>query len=432
MNDFDTRTYTRTRVATGLTVCLLMCGGSRQSEGTQGGRAKFPGNPSVRPAVRAVLDAVRADEPQVAADQIRLCEIPAPPFKEAARAGAMRSAFEQIGLANVRVDRAGNVLGERAGVSPQPRLVVAAHVDTVFPEETDVHVTRSGTVLKGPGIGDNCRGLAVLLAVARALQRSGLQTDGPITFVANTGEEGLGDLRGAKALFNDTLKGRVDRFMAIDGAGLYLANTAVGSRRYRVTFKGPGGHSYAAFGTANPIQAMGRAIAAIARLPVPGEARTTFNVGRVGGGTSINAIPTECWMEVDLRSTDAAALAALEAQVTRAADDAAAEENRRGGVAGAITVVRQLVGDRPPGRTPAGSPIVQTALAAARALGLTLTPTESSTDANVPIQLKIPAIAIGTGGRSTGPHTANETYDTTDAWRGTQFAALTVVMLAGR
>ena len=271
----------------------------------------------MNPAIRAALDGVRADDPQVVADQIRLCEIPAPPFQETARGQAMKAAFEQLGLANVRIDKAGNVLGDRPGVLPRPQLVVAAHLDTVFPEGTDVRVKRSGTVLAGPGIGDNCRGLAVLLAVARALKRANVQTDGPVTFVADVGEEGLGDLRGMKQLFGETMKGRIDRFLAIDGTGLFLVNAAVGSRRYRVTFKGPGGHSYAAFGTANPIQAMGRAIAKISQLQPPGapnSGRTTFNVGRVGGGTSVNAIPSECWMEIDLRSTDAAAIDALDVE----------------------------------------------------------------------------------------------------------------------
>jgi tripeptide aminopeptidase len=423
VDDFVTHRYTRIGRRIGLMACAALSIVHSAAAQTR------------NPAITAALDGVKADEPQVVADQIRLCEIPAPPFQESARAQAMKAAFERLGLANVRVDKAGNVLGDRPGVLPRPQLVVAAHLDTVFPEGTDVRVRRSGTVLSGPGIGDNCRGLAVLLAVARALKRASVQTDGPVTFVADVGEEGLGDLRGMKQLFGDTMKGRIDRFLAIDGTGLFLVNTAVGSRRYRVTFKGPGGHSYAAFGTANPIQAMGRAIAKISQLQPPGasnQGRTTFNVGRVGGGTSINAIPSECWMEVDLRSTDAAAIVALEASVQRAVDEAVREENQRGGVQRAITSVRELVGERPAGQTPPESPVVQTALAAARTLGITLTPAESSTDANVPIQLKIPAITIGTGGRGTGPHTAGETFDTTDAWKGTQYAVLVAIELARR
>jgi acetylornithine deacetylase/succinyl-diaminopimelate desuccinylase-like protein len=387
------------------------------------------------PAVRAALDVVQADEGQVVADQVRLCEIPSPPFQEAARAQALKAGFEQNGLANVRMDKAGNVLGDRLGASTRPHLVVAAHLDTVFPEGTDVRVRREGAILTGPGIGDNCRGLAVLLAVARLLKRANVRTEGPITFVADVGEEGLGDLSGVKQLFQATMKDQIDRFLSIDGSGSFVVNVAVGSRRYRFTFKGPGGHSYAAFGTPNPVQAMGRAIAKISQLQPPGgpnRPRTTFNVGRVGGGTSINAIPSECWMEIDLRSADEAALATLDASVRRVVDEAVREENQRWGARQAITVARELVGDRPAGRTPVSSPIVQTALAAARVLGVTLAPTESSTDANIPIQLGIPAITIGAGGRGSRPHTATETFDLTEAWRGTQYALLTVIALAGR
>jgi acetylornithine deacetylase/succinyl-diaminopimelate desuccinylase-like protein len=387
------------------------------------------------PAVKAALDSIRADEPITVRNQIRLCEIPAPTFHEAARGRAVKAAFEQSGLFNVRLDKAGNVLGDRPGVAPGPHLVVAAHLDTVFPEGTDVRVTRSGTVLTGPGVGDNCRGLAVLLAMARTLGRTNVKTEGPVTFVADVGEEGLGDLRGMKQLFGETMKGQIDRFLAIDGSGSFLINVAVGSRRYRITFKGPGGHSYAAFGTPNPVQAMGRAIAKISQLPVSNQQnqpRTTFNVGRVGGGTSVNAIPSESWMEIDLRSADTAALSALDASVQRVVDEAVREENQRWSAPRTITVVRELVGDRPSGQTPADSPIVQTALAAARALGIRLSTSESSTDANIPIQLKIPAVTIGTGGQGTGTHTMGETFDTADAWRGTQYALLTVIALSRR
>ena len=382
------------------------------------------------PAVRAALDAARADEPQVIDDQIRFCEIAAPPFKETTRGRMLRTVFEQLGLENIRIDKAGNVLGDRPGVSARPLLVVAAHLDTVFPDGTDVRVKRNGAILSGPGIGDNCRGLAALVGTVRALKRANIRTDGSITFVANVGEEGLGDLRGMKQLFGETMKGRIDRFLSVDGAGVFYANVAVGSRRYRVTFRGPGGHSFAAFGTANPIQAMGRAIAKISQLPVPSQPRTTFNVGRVSGGTSINAIPSECWMEIDLRSTDAAALKALDASLISAIDAAVREENARGGTRGPITVVKELVGDRPSGQTPPNSSIVQTALAAARSLDLPIVQSESSTDANVPMQLGIPAIAIGAGGRGEGSHTVGETFDTTEAWKGTQYAVLLTIALA--
>lgn len=429
------RPYPPTRIcrAVGLTLSAAICLGAAQSAPPRSASAVSLDALVRNPAVRTALDLARSDEPQVVSDQIRICEIAAPPFKEAGRAQAVKAAFEQLGLTNVRLDKIGNVLADRPGASSRPRLVVAAHLDTVFPEGTDVRVKRSGAVLMGPGVGDNCRGLAVLLAVARTLGRANVQTEGSVTFVANVGEEGLGNLRGMKQLFGDTMQGQIDKFLSIDGSGLFLVNTAVGSRRYRITFKGPGGHSYAAFGTANPVQAMGRAIAKISQLQLPSQKdqpKTTFNVGRVGGGTSVNAIPSEGWMEIDLRSQDAASLAALDVSVQRAVDEAVREENQRWGSRSTITVARELVGDRPSGRTPADSSIVQTGLAAARALDIRLSPIESSTDANVPIQLKIPAITIGTGGQGTRPHTAGETFDTTDAWRGTQYAVLVVIALA--
>jgi len=382
------------------------------------------------PAVRSALDAVRARESEVIREQIRICQIPAPPFHEGTRAAAVKSAFEQAGLSNVRIDRVGNVVGQRPGVTLRPHVVVAAHLDTVFPEGTDVHVIREGSRLKGPGIGDDCRGLAVLLAVARIVASAPLQVRGAITFVADVGEEGLGDLRGMRELFGSTLKRDVDHFVSIDGGGLFMTTGAVGSHRYRVTFSGQGGHSYAAFGTPNPIHAMGRAIEKIAQLNVPAQPKTTFSVGRVSGGTSVNAIASECWMEVDLRSAGAGELAALTEKFQRAVDSAVREENARWTSASRVTVKMELVGDRPAGRTAEDTSIVETARQAARALGIALPENQSSTDANVPMQLKIPAVTIGGGGAGSGQHTTNETFDTTDSWRGTQFALLLTLALA--
>jgi len=265
--------------------------------------------------VKRALEAVRRNESAIIEEQMRLCEIEAPPFKEERRAAALKTVFEGLGLTNVRTDSVGNVLGERAGAAPQPHLLFTAHLDTVFPEGTKVQTTRVGPIIKGPGISDDCRGLAVLVGVIRALNEAGTRTPGTITFAGTVGEEGLGDLRGVKHLFTQELKGRVDRFVSVDGAGLGITHTAVGSRRYRFTFKGPGGHSYSAFGLANPIHALGRAAAKISDLQVPSQPRTTFNVGRIGGGTSVNSIPFEAWMEVDLRSADRAALTALDAAV---------------------------------------------------------------------------------------------------------------------
>jgi acetylornithine deacetylase/succinyl-diaminopimelate desuccinylase-like protein len=382
------------------------------------------------PAVRAALDAARADEPRTIEDQIRICEIPAPPFKETARAKAYAEALRAAGLKDVRVDKEGNVIGVRPGHSARPNLVFSAHLDTVFPEETSVKVTRKGSMLHGPGIGDDCRGLAVLLSIVRALDSGKVQTPGTITFVGTVGEEGLGDLRGVKALFNDTLKGQIDRFVSVDSSGMSISHIAVGSLRYRVTFKGPGGHSYAAFGIANPVHALGRAIDAVADLQVPATPKTTFNVGRIGGGTSVNAIAAEAWMEVDMRSTDEGQLRALEGRFLRAVDQALAAENARWNQNRPLTVEKALVGNRPAGSSPVTSSIVETAVAVTKALGLPVLLDEGSTDSNVPMSLKISAVTIDGGGRGTGSHSLEEAFDTTNSWQGTQRALLLAVALA--
>ena len=382
-------------------------------------------------ALKAAIAAAKTTEPQTIDDQVRFCEIPAPSFKEEVRGAELKRVFQDLGLQNVRVDKAGNVLGEYRGAAPHPHVVLAAHLDTVFPEGTNVKVKRDGTILRGPGIGDDCRGLAVLVAVAREMKKANVTIPGTITFVANVGEEGLGDLRGVKQMFNETLKDQIDRFVSIDGTGIHVTNVAVGSHRYRVTFKGPGGHSFGAFGLANPIGAMGRAIAKIEEMKVPQQPKTTFNVGRVGGGTSVNSIPFEGWMEVDMRSSDPAALAAVDAQFQKAVDTAVTEENQRWG-RGTITAVKELVGDRPAGSTPENSAIVRTGLATATALGFNANLGEGSTDSNFPMSLKVPAITIGGGGRGSNAHALDESFDTKDAWMGTQYALLLAVALSQR
>jgi tripeptide aminopeptidase len=380
-------------------------------------------------AVKAAIDGLRASEPQTIEDQIRLCEVEAPPFKEAKRAELYAQMFKQAGLTNVRIDKEGNVLGEKRGNQPRPHLVFSAHLDTVFPEGTPVTVTREGTMLRGPGIGDDCRGLAVVLAVARAMVSANLQTPGTITFVGTVGEEGLGDLRGVKYLFREGLKGQIDRFVSIDGTGLGITHRAVGSLRYRVTFKGPGGHSYGAFGMVNPIHALGRALSRVADFEVPREPKTTFSVGRIGGGTSVNSIPFEAWAEVDMRSVDPAALKALDAKFHKAMDDAVADENARW-ASRQLTVDKQLVGDRPAGATAVDAPIVVAAVSATKALGLSFALDEGSTDSNIPMNLGIPAITIDGGGRGSGAHALDEAFDSTNSWQGTQRALLIALALA--
>lgn len=414
-------------VLVALLVGSLFAGAAAVVGRSQDGRER-----SEHPRLQTALDFIRGAEPSTIADQVRLCEVPAPTFGERARAEVVRELFDAAGLKNVRRDREGNVVAEWPGRSARPHLVLAAHLDTVFPAGTPVSVRREGPLFRGPGIGDNCRGLAVLVAVARALSRARLQTEGSITFAATVAEEGLGDLRGVRALLATTLKGRVDRFVAVDGSGTSITNIGVGSRRYRVTFRGSGGHSYNNFGRANPAQALGRAMALISEVRVPSNPRTTFSVGRIGGGTSINAIPDEAWMELDLRSTDAKALDALDRSIQEILQRAAAQENARWTQREPVTVSAERVGDRPAGRTGERSAIVLAALSASRRAGIVASLIEGSTDANVPMHLNIPAIAIGAGGRGSGMHTVDETFDSANSARGSERVLLLAVALASR
>jgi len=395
-----------------------------------GAFGQSPGDLLKEPTVKAAMDAARRNEGQILDLQIHVCEIPAPPFKEEVRGRELSRLFAELGLKDIRTDKAGNVIGVRPGKSARPNLVFSAHLDTVFPEGTNVKVAREGDLMKGPGIGDDCRGLAVMLGVIRALNEGHVELPGTITFVADVGEEGLGDLRGMKSLFYDSLKGQIDKFISVDGIGLGITHIGVGSNRYRVTFKGPGGHSFGAFGMANPIQAMGRAIAKIDAIQVPATPKTTFNVGRVGGGTSVNAIPFEAWMEVDMRSSDPASLKDVDAKFNAAVKEAVAEENARWNNRGPVTASAELVGVRPAGQTPKENAIVQTAMAVSRAMQIEEVLREGSTDSNVPMNLGIPAITISGGGSGSGAHSLNETFTAKDSWRGTQRALLLAIALA--
>ncbi|CAG0998180.1 Succinyl-diaminopimelate desuccinylase [Gammaproteobacteria bacterium] len=381
--------------------------------------------------VRAALDRIRADNAWTIEQQVSICEIPAPPFKEERRAAEMKRRFEALGLRNVRIDSIGNVIAERPGTSNGPVVILAAHLDTVFPEETDVRVQRQGTLLKGPGIGDDCRGLAVLLAVAKAMGAENVTTAGAIYFVANVGEEGPGDLRGVKHLFAKP-PAKIDYFISVDGTGLGLTSRAVGSNRYKVSFKGPGGHSYGAFGMPSPIHALGRAIAKISAIQVPRTPKTTFNVGIVEGGTSVNTISPLGAMDVDLRSESPDALATLDAAFRKAVDEALADENARWPQSRVkVTVDVQSTGVRPAAAPPDTSRIVRTAQAAARALGGEAPGSASSTDANWPMSLGVEAITLDGGGEGRGAHSVTESYDDGDrGWLGPQWALMVVTMLA--
>ena len=393
--------------------------------------AETPAQILARADVQSAMQAIKANEPHFIDEQIRLCEISSPPFHEDKRAAELARLFREAGLQNVRIDKAGNVLGDRPGDAPHPRLVLAAHLDTVFPPETDVHVTRTGNLLKGPGIGDDCRGLAAVLAVIRAMNQAHLKTHGTVTFVADVGEEGPGDLRGMKELFNTTMKGEIDDFISIEpGEPHRLTNGGVGSYRYRVTFTGPGGHSYGAFGLANPIGALGRVAAHIGDIQVPTEPKTTFNLGLVGGGTSVNSIPFEAWFEFDERSPDIKSLDAVDARFKAAVQQGLDEENARWHDKGKLSVTIKPIGIRPAGHTELTAPIVTTAAASIVALGFGEPGYGSgSSDSNIPMNLGIPAITIGGGGRDNGAHSLGETDDITDSWKGPQNALLIVLSL---
>ena len=389
-----------------------------------------------RPAVEAALKHLSDHYDQILEDLVDLTEIPAPPFKEAARARYFAKRLRGLGLKNVHIDEEGNAVGERPGAGDGPTLMLAAHLDTVFPEGTKTRVRKHGSIYAAPGIGDNGHGLTVMLALIRALEAVSVRTGGDIIFVGDVGEEGLGDLRGVRYLFEKSpLRRRVDLFISIDGLGdSAITNGGVASRRYRVTYHGPGGHSYGAFGLVNPAFAMAATVARFSRLKVPEHPRTTFNVGRYGGGTSVNALPESVWMEVDLRSDSPAELASLEQQFLAAVKGGAREENQaRSTEYGRIVVEPKLVGDRKGGQTPADSPLVETAVAVTRALGNLPALRFGSTDANVPISLGIPAITVGSGGRGGRSHSLDEwvNVDKAGTLPGIERTMLLVLALVG-
>jgi tripeptide aminopeptidase len=367
-------------------------------------------------------------------EQIDICTIPAPPFCERERAEYLCGKLSEIGLREARIDKEGNCIALRQGRSLSPLLVVSAHLDTVFPAGTDCTVRRNAGRLCAPGISDDGCGLAALIAIARALEEVQIETVGSILFVGTVGEEGAGNLRGVRYLLTvGEWSNRVDAFLSFDGPGVErITNGALGSRRYRVGLGGTGGHSWGDFGVANPIHALGRVISRLASYPAPTEPRTTFNVGRIQGGSSINVIPREAAMEVDLRSASADELLRLDAFFRRAVLEAVDEENtkrRKGSLP--LELDLKLIGERPSGETPADSFIVELAQVATRALGFKARLDQASTDSNVPISLGIPAITLGAGGVSGNSHTTDEWYDPRGREVGLKRALLVVLGMVG-
>lgn len=364
-------------------------------------------------AFKKAVAFMEADYDRFVHELVTLTEIPAPPFKEQKRAEACLELLRGVGLVDVEMDAEGNVMGVRKGTGSGPMVVVLAHLDTVFPEGTPVTVKREGTRLMAPGVGDDTRGVALMLALARTMEAAGIRTPGDILFVGGVGEEGPGNLRGVRYLLQKgKYRDRVGRFIAIDGGEQgTIVNGALGSRRYRVTFKGPGGHSYGAFGLVSPAFAMGNAIDRFSRAAVPAKPKTTINVGIVGGGQSVNSIPGEMFMEIDMRSESPEELKKIDETFLGIVRDAVDEENRvRSTKEGRIEADVSLLGDRPSGETPVSSPLVQLATAAVKAFGLTPNYAIGSTDSNIPISMGIPAITIGRG-RGGRAHALDEWVD---------------------
>ncbi len=365
---------------------------------------------AARPEIRRALAIAQELESGTDREHIDLTEIPAPPFGETARAARFAELLGEAGLDPI-LDEVGNVLARRPGSGDGETVAVVAHLDTVFPVGTDVTVRRVGDRLYAPGIGDDTRGLVILLNVARALARADVQTVADILFVGSVGEEGLGDLRGVRHLLREAGP-RVDQFIAIDGfSNRRVVNQALGSRRYRITFKGPGGHSWGDFGIANPAHALSRALFYFDEAAAEGVNTgppTSYNVGRIGGGTSVNAVPQESWAEVDLRSVERDALGLLDGVLRGSVERARDEQNRRRDRGEPLAVEIELIGDRPSGTVDPETPLIQRALAVTRFLGLSPELVAASTDANVPIASGIAAASIGYGGAGGGAHSLDE------------------------
>jgi acetylornithine deacetylase/succinyl-diaminopimelate desuccinylase-like protein len=378
------------------------------------------------------LDDIKADDERAFAEQKRITEIPAPPFKETVRAEYYQKRMQELGFKDASIDAEGNVIALRKGSGGgRPRLVVSAHLDTVFPEGTDVTVKEKDGAIVAPGIGDDSRGLAAMLSLIKAMNENQIATVGDIMFVGTVGEEELGNLRGVKALFRDHTD--IDGFISIDGLGITrVVNQATGSHRYEFTFKGPGGHSFQEFGLPSAIHAMGRAIAKIAELQPPSDPKTTFTVGTVTGGTSVNAIAAEARMAVDMRSNSTDELLKLEARLLELVKEAVADENARW-KSDKMTVEAKLIGDRPAGVVAMDSPIVLATQRAVAAItrGPRATFGGASTDSNIAMSLGIPAVTIGGGGEGGNWHSRNEWYKPVNAWYGPQNALLTALILTG-
>lgn len=378
---------------------------------------------TLEPAVVKALRWIDTHVEPIVEEAIRICEIPAPTFEEAERAAYVKGRFEQLALADVTIDRAGNVRGRRPGVAGGAGVAVGAHLDTVFPKGTDVRVKRDGSRLLAPGIGDNSVAVASLLAMVEALDAGGVRTVGDLYLTCNTGEEGLGDLKGMKVFVAD-VKDRVKALVALEGMKINrIIHTAVGSRRYKITFTARGGHSWGHFPSPSAIHILGRAIADISRLEVPSDPKTTYNVGVVHGGTTVNTIASQAEMLVDMRSVDIRSLADLERRILGIIERTAKEGD------GKATL--DLVGDRPAGSIPGTHPVVETCKAVHRALGLQTFTEASSTDVNAALGVGLPGVCLSIT-EGANEHRLDEYIETGPIPTGIKNVLLATVALCGK
>jgi acetylornithine deacetylase/succinyl-diaminopimelate desuccinylase-like protein len=387
-----------------------------------------------RDDVKKALVYIETSHEKTLASQVTIAEISAATFHEGERARYMAGEFRRLGLRGVEIDKQGNVLGWRDGQSPDA-FVLAAHLDIAFAPGVNTKVRKEGARWYGPGLADDSRGLASLLTIVEAMNHAEIKTRQTILFVANVGEEGNGDLNGVRYLFKESpYRSRLREFISIDGtSAARIVNGGTGVKRYLITLRGPGGHSYGNFGRPSPIHAAGRIIDRFADTPVPKVPKTTFNVGRISGGTSVNAIAEECSFEVDLRSEDPGTLDRIEVKLLEAVRLGVEEENKaRAASKASIKAETKLIGNRPAGRVDVSNPLVQSAEWAVAAMGERPELVFSSTDANLPISLGIPALTMGGGGSGGNAHSLNEYYEPADAWKGPQVVLLTVLEFDSR
>jgi tripeptide aminopeptidase len=395
-----------------------------------------------RPEVRFAFGWFRSQEPVFAQWQMEMARIPAPPFGEAGRAEWLQARFRELDLQEVSIDNAGNVFGVHRGAnggSHLPHVALSAHLDTVFPAGTPLNIRQQGSRLYGPGVSDNGAGVAALLAIAAAFHASRIPHALPIVFIGNVGEEGEGDLRGMRHIFSDPRwKDALACNLVLDGAGSdTIVAEALGSRRFEVIVRGPGGHSWSDFGAPNPIVVLGKTIHTFSQTPVPSSPKTVFNVGVIRGGTSVNSIPESASMRVDIRSTSMAEIERIESALRLALEKAVEEESRMAeqrapSVRHSFGLSSELVviGDRPAGELDPRARILQVLRAVDVQLGNVAQIQRASTDANIPLSLGREALAIGGGGTGGGAHTLQEWFDGSGRDLGLRRILLTLLALA--